>query len=152
MVPDSVEREVQINAPIEVVWSIVTEPRHIGSWLSDSAEVDLRVGGDLVLAWDQMGSTVATVERVEPPNAFAFRWVSPEPDRDSDVREGHFTLVEFLLRSQDDGTLLRVVESGFAELAGSEERNAELVARHAGGWGGFLDRLVAHLAAVDVAG
>jgi len=152
MVPDSIEREVLINAPIEVVWSIVTEPQHIGSWFCDSAEVDLRPGGDLVLAWDQMGSTVATVQRVEPPNAFAFRWVSPEPDRDPEAREGHFTLVEFLLRSRDDGTLLRVVESGFAELAGTDEQNAELAARHTGGWGTFLDRLVTHLAAVDVAG
>jgi uncharacterized protein YndB with AHSA1/START domain len=151
MVPDKVEREVQINAPIEVVWSIVTEPKHIAGWFSDSAEIDLRPGGDLVLAWEQLGSTVAIVERVEPPHAFAFRWVSPEPDRDPDAREGYFTLVEFLLRSQDEGTLLRVVESGFAELAGSAEENAELAARHTGGWGSFLDKLVAYLTAVDAA-
>jgi uncharacterized protein YndB with AHSA1/START domain len=151
MVPDRVEREVQIDAPIEVVWSIVTEQKHIASWFCDSAEIDLRTGGDLVLAWDQLGSTVAIVERVEPPYAFAFRWVSPEPDRDPEAREGYFTLVEFLLRSQDEGTLLRVVESGFARLAGSEEQNAELAARHTGGWGSFLDRLVAYLAAVDAA-
>jgi uncharacterized protein YndB with AHSA1/START domain len=150
MVPDSIEREVQIDAPIETVWSIVTESQHIASWFSDSAEVDLRPGGDLVLTWDQLGSTVATVERVEPPNAFAFSWVSPEPDRDPEERGGS-TLVEFLLRAQDDGTLLRVVESGFAELAGSAEENAELATRHTGGWGSFLDKLVAHLATVDAA-
>lgn len=150
MVPDNIEREVLINAPIETVWSIVTEPRHIGSWFSDSAEVDLRPGGDLVLTWDALGSTVATVEKVDPPHAFAFSWVSPEPDREAEGRGS--TVVEFLLRSKDDGTLLRVVESGFAELAGSEERNAELAARHAGGWGGFLDKLVAHLATVDAVG
>jgi len=151
MVPDSIEREIQIDAPIETVWSIVTEPRHIGSWFSDSAEVDLRPGGDLVLTWEELGSTVATVEKVDPPNAFAFSWVSPEPDRDPEGRGGS-TLVEFLLRAQDDGTLLRVVESGFAELAGSPEENAELATRHTGGWGTFLDKLAAHLAAVDVAG
>jgi uncharacterized protein YndB with AHSA1/START domain len=150
MVADSIEREVLINAPIETVWSIVTEPRHIGSWFSDSAEVDLRPGGDLVLTWEAFGSTVATVEKVDPPNAFAFSWVSPEPDRDAEGRGS--TLVEFLLRPQDDGTMLRVVESGFAGLAGSEEENAELAARHTGGWGTFLDRIVDHLATVDAAG
>lgn len=36
MVPDSIEREVLIDAPEEVVWSIVTEPAHMGQWLSDS--------------------------------------------------------------------------------------------------------------------
>src|SRR5262245_12441766 len=35
VVPDSVQREVLIDAPVEVVWSIVTEPEHIGRWLSD---------------------------------------------------------------------------------------------------------------------
>lgn len=25
---DSIEREVQIDAPVETVWSIVTEPQH----------------------------------------------------------------------------------------------------------------------------
>jgi uncharacterized protein YndB with AHSA1/START domain len=149
MVPDSIEREVLIDAPIETVWSIVTESRHIGSWFSDAAEVDLRPGGDLVLTWDAFGSTVATVERVEPPTTFAFSWVSPEPDRDPEERGS--TLVEFLLASRDDGTLLRVVESGFAALAGSDEENAELAARHTGGWGSFLDKLVAHLATVDAA-
>lgn len=152
MIPDSVEREVLINAPIEVVWSIVTDPEHIGNWFCDSAEVDLRPGGDLVLRWDQLGSTVATVERVERPDAFAFRWVSPEPDRDPDAREGHFTRVEFLLRPQGEGTLLRVVESGFADLVGTDEQNAEFAARHAGGWGSFLDKLDAYATAVDVTG
>jgi uncharacterized protein YndB with AHSA1/START domain len=150
MVPDSVEREVQINAPIEVVWSIVTEPKHIGSWFSDAAEVDLRPGGDLLLTWESLGSTVAIVERVEPPHAFAFRWVSPEPERDPAAREGHFTLVEFLLRAEGDGTLLRVVESGFAELEGTAEANAELAARHTGGWGTFLDKIAARAVATDV--
>jgi uncharacterized protein YndB with AHSA1/START domain len=41
VVPSSIEREIRIQAPIEVVWSIVTEPQHITRWLSESAELDL---------------------------------------------------------------------------------------------------------------
>src|SRR4029077_18947430 len=100
MVPDSIEREVLIDAPVEVVWSIVTEPEHIGGWFSESAEVDLRPGGDLTLTWGELGTVSATVERVERPHVFSFRWVSPEPDRDPSAREGYFTLVEFTLHGE----------------------------------------------------
>jgi uncharacterized protein YndB with AHSA1/START domain len=150
-VPNSIEREIVIDAPVEVVWSIVTEPEHIGSWLSDSAEVDLRPGGELVLRFDRLGMASGTVERVERPNLFSFRWVTPEPDRDPSAREGYFTLVEFQLRAEGDGTLLRVVESGFASVEGTDEQNAELAARHEGGWGSFLDQLSEYAAKMDVA-
>jgi uncharacterized protein YndB with AHSA1/START domain len=150
VVPNSIEREVLIDAPVDVVWSIVTEPEHIGRWLSDSAEIDLRPGGDLVLKWDRLGVASGKVERVEPPHVFSFRWVTPEPDRDPSAQEGCFTLVEFVLRADGDGTLLRVVESGFASVDGTEEQNAELAARHVSGWGGFLDHLSEYASNVDV--
>jgi uncharacterized protein YndB with AHSA1/START domain len=150
VVPISIKREVLIDAPVDVVWSIVTEPEHIGRWLSDSAEVDLQPGGDLVLRWDRLsGPARGTVERVERPHLFSFRWVTPEPDRDLSAREGDL-LVEFVLRAEGEGTLLRVVESGFASLDGTEEQNAELAARHTGGWGTFLDQLVGYVSTVDV--
>jgi uncharacterized protein YndB with AHSA1/START domain len=150
VVPNSIEREIQIDAPLERVWSMVTEPEHIGRWLSDSAEIDLRPGGELMLRWDKLGTAPGTVERVEPPHVFAFRWVTPEPDRDASAQEGCFTLVEFVLRAEGDGTLLRVVESGFASVDGTERQNAELAARHEGGWGSFLDRLAGYASTVDV--
>ena len=150
MVQDSIEKEVRIEAPIEVVWSIVTEPEHIGSWLGESAAVDLRPGGDMVLKFGGVGSANCTVERVERPNLFAFRWVTPEPDRDPALQEGYDTLVEFRLRADGDATMLRMVESGFADLPGSDEENAALAERHTGGWGSFLDRLVAYVATAEV--
>jgi uncharacterized protein YndB with AHSA1/START domain len=150
VVPNSIEREVLIDAPVEVVWSIITQQEHIGRWFSDSVEVDLRPGGDLVLRWDQHGTARGTVERVERPHVFSFRWVTPEPDRDPSAREGYATLVEFLLRAEGGGTLLRVVESGFASLDGTEQQNADLAARHVSGWGGFLDQLVTYVSTVDV--
>ncbi len=150
MVPNNIEREVLIDAPVEVVWSVVTEPQHIGSWLSDSAEIDLRPGGELVLKFDGLGSAIGTVERVERPSLFSFRWVTPEPDRDPSLREGYFTLVEFRLRAEGEGTLVRVVESGFASIDQTEEKNAELAARHRGGWGSFLEGLSDYVSKADV--
>ena len=150
MVQNSIEREVLIDAPVEVVWSIVTDPQHVGRWFSDSAEIDLRPGGELVLRWDRIGTASGTVERVERPHVFSFRWVSPEPDRDPSAREGYFTLVEFLLEADGESTRLRVVESGFASLDGNEQRNADLAARHVNGWGGFLGQLTEYMSTTDV--
>jgi uncharacterized protein YndB with AHSA1/START domain len=37
MVPQRIEREISIDAPLEVVWAVVTESQHISGWFSDSA-------------------------------------------------------------------------------------------------------------------
>jgi uncharacterized protein YndB with AHSA1/START domain len=156
MVEDSIEREILIDAPVQTVWSIVTEPEHIAGWLSDSAEVDLRPGGEMVLQFSRLPMpAVGTVERVEPPHRFAFRWVTPEPDRDPraldpSAQEQYSTLVEFVLRADGNGTLLRVIESGFRTVAGTDEQRAELAKRHQGGWGGFLEQLPPYAAKVEV--
>jgi uncharacterized protein YndB with AHSA1/START domain len=150
VVPSSIEREVLIQAPVEFVWSIVTEPQHITRWLSESAEIDLRPGGEMLLGFGRVGTARGTVERVESPHSFAFRWVTPEPDRDLSAHPVNSTLVEFLLRAEGDDTLLRVVESGFASLDGTEQENANLAVRHRGGWGTFLDQLAGYVSTANV--
>lgn len=147
---DSIEREVLIEAPIETVWSIVTEPAQIARWFADYAEVDLRPGGDLLLRFESGIDGKGTVEKVERPSLFSFRWISPEPGRDMDAAQGHYTTVEFRLEPQGQGTLLRVAESGFAALEGTDEQNAALAERHTGGWGMFLDRLATLASSADV--
>jgi uncharacterized protein YndB with AHSA1/START domain len=106
---DRIEREVLIAAPAEVVWAVVTQPEHISGWFSDSVEVDLRPGGDLVFRWDDK-SFRGRVERVEPPQLFAFRWALTPGEA---VAADNSTLVEFRLAPEGDSTRLTVVESGF---------------------------------------
>ena len=49
MAPDTIEREITIAAPVERVWTILTQAEHIGSWFADAgAEIDLRPGGAMV--------------------------------------------------------------------------------------------------------
>ena len=131
MVPDRIEQEIVIEAPVDVVWEIVTEPEHVRSWFSDSAEIELRPGGKAILTWDEHGSFPAVVERVDPPHSFAFRWARPagvEP------AEGNSTLVELTLSPEGEGTRLRVVESGFARLHGSDDEKAEYREGNIRGW------------------
>jgi uncharacterized protein YndB with AHSA1/START domain len=150
MVPGSIERDILIDAPVEVVWSIVTEPEHVGRWLSDSVEIDLRPGGEAVFTWEEFGSPRATVERVDPPHLFAFRWVTAgeKAGADTEVGEGNSTLVEFWLSAEGESTRLRVVESGFPQLDGSEEENAKYAENHLDGWSRELGELRDYVAKV----
>jgi uncharacterized protein YndB with AHSA1/START domain len=138
MVPDRIESEVLIEAPVDVVWSIVTEAEHVGKWFSDSAEIELEPGGKAVLTWDEHGSFPGRVERVEPPRFISFRWARPagvEPT------EGNSTLVEFTLSAEGEGTRLHVVESGFRELDGTDEEKAEYAEGNTLGWAKELGEL-----------
>ena len=131
MVPERIEQEIVIDAPLDVVWAVVTEPEHVGSWFSDSAEIDLRPGGEASLTWDEHGTARAWVEKVEPPHSFSFRWARPvgaEPSK------GNSTLVEFTLSAEGESTRLRVVESGFQELDWSEEEKAKYAEENRQGW------------------
>jgi uncharacterized protein YndB with AHSA1/START domain len=136
VVPERIEREILIDAPLDVVWSVITEPEHVARWFSDSAAIDLRPGGELKLTWEEYGSVHWRVERVEPPHFVSFRWMHAvqETPTGAGLREGNSTLVEFSLTVEGEGTRLRVVESGFRELDGSEEENAKYAEEHRRGW------------------
>ena len=142
MVPQRIEREILIEAPVEVVWSVVTEPEHISRWFSDAIELDLRPGGKAVLHWDGRGPVHGRVERVEPPHLFSFRWVV-QPG--AELADDNSTLVEFRLREEGEATRLTVVESGFADLGGPEEDNQEAYDGHTRGWAKELGELVDYL-------
>jgi uncharacterized protein YndB with AHSA1/START domain len=131
LVPNRVEREILIDAPPDVVWAVVTDPEHVAGWFSDSVDLDLRPGGKAILTWDEHGTVYGRVESVQPPRFFSFRWVSGSG---TELREDNTTLVEFTLSQEGDGTRLRVVESGFADLAGPDDEKARTVDGHREGW------------------
>jgi uncharacterized protein YndB with AHSA1/START domain len=149
MVEDSIEREIVIEAPIEVVWKIITEPEHVARWFSDEAEIDLRPGGEALVTWHhEAGPFRIKIERVERPHTFAYRWV-----RRTSVppAEGNSTLVEFSLWAEGEHkTRLRVIESGFAGLAWTEDEKATYQAENVRGWALELDEL--HAYALEVSG
>lgn len=138
MVPERIEREILIDAPLDLVWTVVTEPEHVRRWFSDSAEIELRPGGEAILTWDEHGSAYARVEKVERPHFFSFRWARAAG---SEPTEGNSTLVEFSLSGEGEATRLRVVESGFRELDGSDQEKAKYAEENTQGWRIELDEL-----------
>src|SRR6478735_444769 len=127
-----IERETLIAAPLERVWSLVTEP---GFWVADPASLQGTVAeeGESVLAKNaEYGDFPVRVEKVEPPTYVAYRWASAFPGQE--LREDNSTLVEFTLTPEGDKTRLRVVESGFEALTGSEELRTQALKDNSGGW------------------
>jgi uncharacterized protein YndB with AHSA1/START domain len=149
MAADRVEREVLIEAPIHVVWEVITKPEHVVGWFSDAAELDLRPGGAGVLtfnvkATDQGATYHLRFEAVEPPRRLAYRWVHPV---DEEPGAGNSTLVEFILSEEGAGTRLRVVETGIELMPWPEAEKEEFADSHGKGWAQYLERLGAYASA-----
>jgi uncharacterized protein YndB with AHSA1/START domain len=138
MLQDVIEREIIIEASRERVWAVLTDPQHIAGWFGDMAEMDLRPGGKAAFGWTEHGTHRAVIDRVEEPAFLSYRWA-----RDTDVEpaEGGSTLVEFTLTEIFAGTLLRVVETGFASLHGSAEDQDKAVQQNTEGWQAELAEL-----------
>jgi uncharacterized protein YndB with AHSA1/START domain len=143
MVEDRIEREVVIAAPPERVWEIITQAEHVGEWFGDSAEIDLRPGGTMMLRWEKHGTHYATIDKIEPPRYFSYRWnptVTGEKPGNDDS-----TLVEFTLTPHDNQTLLRVVETGFSRLQVTDDKRAEQFENNSEGWAIQLQDLRAYV-------
>ena len=132
---DTIEREITIAAPVERVWDLITQPEHVGTWFGDAgAEIDLRPGGAITLRWEEYGTVHGRIERLEPMTLFSYRWAPYKDPGGTEPVAGNSTLIEFFLAETADGTQLRVIESGFATLDATAERQAELRQGNADGW------------------
>ena len=139
MSADRIERETLIAAPLERVWELVAQP---GFWVADKASLPgtvAREGESMVARNSEHGDFPVRVEKVEPPTYLAYRWASAFPG--DDLHEDNSTLVEFTLTPEGDKTRLRVVESGFSTLAGSEQLRNQAVEGNTSGWRQELDAL-----------
>lgn len=135
MIEDRIERTTFIQAPIERVWALITEPEHLGRWFGDAgAEIELRPGGALVLRWAEHGESRGRVVDVEPTTRLSYRWAPFKDPAGQEPGEGNSTLVEFTLAAEGEATRLTVVESGFASLATSPEQRRRNWEGNTKGW------------------
>lgn len=146
MVPDQITREITIDAPVERVWALITEPEHLGTWFGDAgAEVDLRPGGQMTLRWTEHGVQTGRVEAVEPPHRFAFRWRAYHTRDAPELTPDTSTLVEFTLtEAGTGGTRVTVLESGFAGLTGPDAERTASFEGNTRGWAQELGHLAEH--------
>jgi len=139
----TVRRTIRIVAPLEKVWSAVTEPQHISRWFGQAAFTGSDVGARGTLTFPDYGAVPVRIEALEPPRMVSYRWGNDDaggsiPD---EVDDEHSTVFTFTLEAVDGATELTVVETGF-ETTSDPAANLE---SHRTGWDDELDKLVALL-------
>jgi uncharacterized protein YndB with AHSA1/START domain len=130
-IPDTIEREILINAPVERVWELVSEP----GWFINAGQIrahGLRADPErdhvTIVTDPEYGDFSIETVSSTPPQTITFRWLGGAVDEGRAVVH---TDVVFTLTPVDAGTMLRVVESGWAavepteQVAGEYRENSE---------------------------
>jgi uncharacterized protein YndB with AHSA1/START domain len=141
----TIEREIMIDAPIDVVWRTVTEADQIARWFADRVELEVRPGGHGELVFVDLSSgherafELAMVD-VDRPARFSYRWGQPAGVV---AVPSNSVLVEFTLAAESaDRTRLRVRETGLADTAWSDDEKIRYAEDHRNGWSHHFGRLV----------
>jgi uncharacterized protein YndB with AHSA1/START domain len=145
---DRIEKEILLRAPRSRVWRALTDADEFGSWfrmkLDGAFVVGKTVTGRVTYPGYEHIVTQVIVERIEPERLFSYRWHPYPNDPKVDYSSEPTTLVEFRLEEVSDGTLLKVVESGFDRIPA--ERRDEAFRMNTKGWEGQLGNIQRHVA------
>ena len=128
MTETDVQQTVDVDAPRERVWELLTDPAELPRWWPDAAELEPHVGGRVMLTFGP-GNVTGEVTSWEPPAQLGFTW-------EASNFPGVQMHVTFTVGDLGGGrSRVGVVHSGFAD-APAEIREAA-----SGGWAHFLPRL-----------
>ncbi|WP_211465103.1 SRPBCC family protein [Collimonas silvisoli] len=134
---DRIEKQIVLKAARSRVWRALSNAEEFGSWVGVALKGKIFVAGEPAqgqithpgyehVVWN------AVIERMEPESLLSFRWHPYAVDPAVDYSQEPTTLVVFELTAVEDGTLLRVVESGFDNVPPA--RRQEAFRMHDGGW------------------
>ncbi|MEV6847601.1 SRPBCC family protein [Actinoplanes sp. NPDC051411] len=138
----TIEREIFVEAPPEIVFDIVSSPEHVRQWWPDDARYEASPGSTGEITF---GDTVValTVVEAKPPRTFTFRWGQPGG---SEPVPGNSLLVTFELTPSGAGTVIRMTETGFREMGWATALLEEQYQEHVKGWDQFLPRIAPYAA------
>lgn len=152
---DRIEKSVLLRAPLDRVWSAISDSAQFGRWFGMRFDGPFVAGATVrgVIAPTTVDEEVARTQEpyagmadnweivaVEPRHRFAYRW---HPFGVESAGEPT-TLVEFTLDETPDGVLLRITESGFDAIP-AERRSAAFEANDAG-WSAQVELVQKYLA------
>jgi uncharacterized protein YndB with AHSA1/START domain len=137
---------ILIQADRARVWSGLTDPALLDSWLGERNEVDLRPGGRMVFEWEEHGRFPALVEEIDEGRALSFRWASVP---DAEPRIGNSTVVRFVLEDAESGVRLTVRETGWETLDADGDEVEQAMRANTDGWHTELSELAALLERQD---
>lgn len=146
---DRIEKQAVLRAPIERVWAAISDSSQFGAWFKARFREPFVAGNSVVGEFTEPGHIgrkfVVNVEEMVERRLFAFRWHPHELDRPEAGTEA--TLVTFLLEAHPEGTLLRILETGFDAIP-EDQRDAQLRGNNEG-WDEQLQRVTAYVSGTD---
>ncbi|WP_372342223.1 SRPBCC family protein [Geothrix sp. PMB-07] len=145
---DRIEKQILLRAPQSRVWRALTDADEFGTWfrvkLHGPFALGHRIKGPLTYPGFEHIVMEVEVEQMEAEHLFSFRWHPYAVDPGVDYSKEPRTLVEFRLETVGEGTLLRLVESGFDRLPPS--RREEAFRMNDGGWTMQMQNIEHHVA------
>lgn len=145
---DRIEKKILLHATRSRVFRALANAEEFGRWFRVRLDGDFAPGatirGHITYPGYEHLKVEMFVEHIEPERRFSYRWHPYAVNPDVDYSAEPTTLVEFTLEDAADGTLLRVVESGFDKLPPS--RRAEAFRMNDRGWGEQLGNIERHVA------
>lgn len=137
---DTINREVVISAPMERVYSAISDAKELAKWFPDAIEGEIRPGERPVFDFGEYGKHSIYVVATDPHSYVAYRWIPGGTESFiGDVLEKPNTLCEFHLDEIPEGTRVRLIESGFASLPADFYEKA--YKDNSGGWNVMIARL-----------
>jgi uncharacterized protein YndB with AHSA1/START domain len=145
---NSIERQIEIKAPIAKVWEALTNSSQFGQWFKAEFKSPFVAGQTSKAKNTSKGFEMDMeffIKEIRPQSYFSYAWHPFPMDRTFDYSTEEPTLVEFYLEPSSVGTLLKVKESGFDHI--TAKRRAEAFQMHTGGWEAQLKNIEAFVAA-----
>ena len=143
--PDRIEKEIEVKAPISRVWRALTDYKEFGEWFRVALEGPFAPGqlvrGKVLYPGYEHLTWEAIVQKMEPERLFSFTWHPMKDDNSVDMENE--TLVEFHLEPTPAGTLLTLTESGFAKLPA--DRRDFAFRKNDGGWTAQMQNIAHHV-------
>lgn len=139
---NSIEKQIEIKAPVAKVWKALTDSKLFGQWFGANCQSDFVAGKTTKARNTSKGfemDMVFHIKEIKPQSYFSYAWIPFPMDRNFDYSKEEPTLVEFFLEQTATGTLLKVKESGFNKITAS--RRAEAFKMHTGGWEAQLQNI-----------
>jgi uncharacterized protein YndB with AHSA1/START domain len=132
-IADRIEQHIHVRAPRSKVWRALITPEQLCTWFRCKLPVtEFRVGervdGVSTYPGHEGKKFFVVITEISPEHRFAWKWNPGE----AEVSGEPHTTVTFDLEEVGDGTLLKVTESGFENIA--LERRAKAFDGNNQGW------------------
>ncbi len=133
---DKVERAILIQAPVERVWRALTDYVEFGKWFQVKLDQPFEKGkdstGHMTISGFEHVKWEAKVLDMEENKLFSFSGPPYVENAEVDLSKEPWLTTKFTLTKTKEGTLVKVVESGFSKLSPSIRSRART--GNADGW------------------